>query len=128
MTGSNFNGPRAAAAEARLAARLARLRRLAILLDAAIVLPGGIRIGADGIIGLVPVVGDAAMTLVGAIIVVEAARLGLPRHKIWRMIVNLGVDGVFGSVPLVGDLFDIAFKVNLRNLRIIEDHFARRQQ
>jgi Domain of unknown function (DUF4112) len=108
------------------AATLDRLRRLARLLDTAVRLPGGIRVGADSVIGLAPVVGDALTTLLASYIVYEAHRLGLPKRKIWRMAANVALDGVVGAVPLVGDLFDVAFKANIRNLRIIENHFAGR--
>src|SRR5215217_983180 len=96
--------------------RIARLRRLAVLLDSAIRLPGGFRIGADGLIGLAPGVGDALTTALAAYIVYEASQLGLPRHKLWRMAGNVAIDSVVGAVPLLGDLFDVVFKANLRNL------------
>jgi hypothetical protein len=105
---------------------LVRLRQLATLLDTAIRLPGGIRVGADAIIGLAPGIGDAITTLMAAYIVYEAKRLGLPRHKILRMAANVGIDSLVGAVPIIGDIFDVAFKANIRNLKIIEDHFDRR--
>jgi hypothetical protein len=107
-------------------ARVARLRSLAILLDTAIRLPGGIRIGADSVIGLAPGVGDALTTLMAAYIVYEAHRLGVPRHKLARMAANVAIDGVLGAVPILGDIFDVAFKANIRNIAIIEDHLAGR--
>jgi hypothetical protein len=107
-------------------ATLARLRSLATLLDTAVRLPGGIRIGADSIIGLAPGIGDALTTILAAYIVAEGIRLGLPRRKIWRMAANVGLDAVVGAVPIVGDIFDVAFKANKRNLAIIEEHLAKR--
>ena len=107
-------------------ATLVRLRSLATLLDTAVRLPGGIRIGADSIIGLAPGVGDALTTVLAAYIVAEGIRLGLPRHKVWRMAANLGIDAVVGAVPILGDIFDVAFKANKRNLAIIEEHLAKR--
>lgn len=106
------------------AATLARLRRLAVLLDTAVMLPGGIRVGADAIIGLAPGIGDAVTTAISAYFVYEARRLGLPKHKLARMIGNLAVDGLIGAIPVFGDFFDVAFKANMRNLAIIEEHFA----
>ena len=104
-------------------ARLARLRRLARLLDSAIGIPGTrFRVGLDGLLGFAPGVGDAALGLVSLYIVNEARKLGLPRHKLLRMLGNVVMDVAAGSVPVVGDLFDMAFKANLRNLDIIEDH------
>jgi len=105
---------------------LERLRWLAVLLDTAVRLPGGIRIGADAVIGLAPGVGDAITTAMAAYIVYEAHRLGLPKHKLLRMAANVAIDGLVGAVPVFGDLFDVAFKANIRNLKIIEDHLERR--
>lgn len=105
---------------------LARLRRLAMLLDTAVRLPGGMRVGADAIIGLAPGVGDAITTALAAYIVYEARRLGLPKHKLLRMAANVAIDGLVGAVPVFGDIFDVAFKANIRNLRIIEEHLGPR--
>jgi hypothetical protein len=105
------------------AARLARLRALAWLIDGAFGVPGTrFRFGLNSMIGLLPVGGDAVLGLISLYIIYEAAQLGLPRHKLLRMAANGGIEVVGGSVPLLGDLFDMALKANLRNLRIIEDH------
>ena len=104
---------------------LERLRRLAVLLDTAVRLPGGIRVGADSIVGLAPCIGDAVTTAMAAYIVYEAHRLGLPTHKLWRMAANVAIDGLVGAVPVIGDIFDLAFKANVRNLRIIEEHLGK---
>ena len=105
------------------AARLARLRWLAWMIDGVFHLPGtNFRFGLNSIIGLLPVGGDAVLGVLSLYIIYEAARLGLPRHKLLRMIANVGVEVIGGSVPILGDLFDMALKANLRNLRIIEDH------
>ena len=108
------------------AATLKRLRWLARVLDTAVRLPGGFRFGADSIIGLAPGVGDVATALIACYFVYEGKRLGLPRHKLVRMAGNVGLDLALGALPILGDLFDTIFKANVRNLRIIEDHFAGR--
>jgi hypothetical protein len=41
-----------------------------------------------------------------------------------RMIGNVLVEVVGGSVPILGDVFDMALKANIRNIRIVEDHFG----
>lgn len=103
------------------AARLARLRRLAWLLDAQFALPGSkFRFGVNSIVGLAPGVGDAVMGLVSLYIVNEARMLGAPNAVIGRMLANVAVEVVGGAVPFVGDLFDMAFKANLRNLALLE--------
>ncbi len=105
------------------AARLARLRKLAWLIDASFSLPGTrFRFGLNSVIGLLPVGGDAVLGALSLYIIYEAAQLGVPRHKLLRMLANVGVEVFGGSIPIVGDLFDMALKANLRNLRIIEDH------
>jgi hypothetical protein len=117
-----------ASAPADAAARVARLRRIAWLLDAALRLPGTrFRIGVNGIIGLAPGIGDWLMGLVSLLIVLEAYRLGVPGAKLGRMLANVAVEVAVGSVPVLGDLFDVAFKANLRNVAILEEHFGLRR-
>jgi hypothetical protein len=41
---------------------------------------------------------------------------------------NVLIDAVIGIVPFVGDALDIAFKSNVRNLRLLEAHLARQQK
>lgn len=106
--------------------KLKRLRTLGRLLDNAIPIPGtGRRVGLDGVIGLIPVAGDAAGALISGYIILEAARLGVPKATIARMVGNVAADTVVGGVPLLGDLFDFGFKSNARNLALIEAHAAR---
>jgi hypothetical protein len=103
--------------------RVERLRQLAHLLDDRFRIPGTkYRIGLDGLVGLVPGVGDAVTTLISLYIVLEARRLGLPVSKLGRMGLNVGLDAVLGAVPLVGDLFDVAWKANRRNVALLLDH------
>ena len=104
-------------------ARLARIRRLAWLIDSAFRLPGTrFRFGLNSIIGLAPGAGDAVLGLLSLYIIQQAHALGLPRHKLARMAGNVAVEVVGGSVPVLGDLFDVALKANIRNIRIIEGH------
>lgn len=99
---------------------LGRTRGLSHLLDEAIVLPGGYRIGLDPIMGILPVVGDLPPAILSAYIVLEAAYLGTPKPTLGRMFLNLAIDFVFGSIPLVGPVFDALWKANVRNVRLME--------
>jgi Domain of unknown function (DUF4112) len=100
--------------------RLARLEALAKLLDVAFILPGtNIRYGIDGLIGLIPVVGDIITTAISLWLVREARALGAPWHITARMLANVAVDGVVGIVPLAGDAFDVMFRANMRNVRLL---------
>ncbi|WP_336740885.1 DUF4112 domain-containing protein [Aureimonas altamirensis] len=106
--------------------KLRRIRRLAMVarvMDTALRLPGtNIRFGADALMGMVPIFGDAAGALVGLLIVNEARQLGVPKRKLMTMLYNIGVDTAFGAVPVVGDAFDVYYKAHRRNIQIILDH------
>jgi Domain of unknown function (DUF4112) len=100
--------------------RLARLDALAKLLDIAFILPGTkIRYGFDGIIGLIPVVGDIIATALSLWLVREARALGAPWHVTARMLGNVAIQGVVGTVPVAGDAFDVLFRANMRNVRLL---------
>jgi hypothetical protein len=100
--------------------RLARLEAIAKLLDIAFILPGtNIRYGIDGLIGLIPVVGDIITTAISLWLVREARALGAPWYITARMLGNVAVDGVVGMVPFAGDAFDVMFRANMRNVRLL---------
>jgi hypothetical protein len=100
-----------------------RLRRLSHLLDNAIPIPGtAYRIGIDPILGLIPGGGDTVAGALGAYIVFEAARMGLPRSVIWQMVGNIIVDSLVGVIPMLGDLFDVGWKANVKNIELLEKH------
>lgn len=106
--------------------RIARLDRLANLMDRAVRLPGTrIRIGLDSIVGLVPGVGDALALLPAVYIIGSAWQMGMPGRGIARMAANTAIDTAIGSVPLVGDIFDVGFKSNARNVALLKEHLAR---
>ena len=108
------------------AERIARLDALASLLDTAILIPGtNVRFGLDAMIGLVPGIGDAITTMLSLYIVKEARALGAPRHVILRMLGNVALDGVVGAVPLAGDLFDVMWRANKRNMKLLRDWLER---
>lgn len=99
-------------------------RRLATLLDGAIVIPGTrLRIGLDPILGLLlPELGDALTATLSVALLGVAYRERVPKLVMARMLINIAVDALLGAVPLLGDLFDFAFKSNEKNLALIERH------
>jgi hypothetical protein len=116
----DFAGPRSHRA------RIARMDALATLLDSALVIPGtGIRFGLDALIGLVPGIGDAVTTAMSLFIVHEAYQLGAPGHVIARMLCNVALDGMIGAVPLAGDAFDVIWRSNRRNMRLLREWLER---
>ena len=105
---------------------LRRLERFAHLSDSAYRIPIiGRRIGLDGLVGLVPGIGDGVTALAALYPLIEAWRLGVPKALLLRMLGNIGADSVLGAVPIAGDLFDFAFKANRRNVALLRRHFGR---
>ncbi len=103
-----------------------RMEAMERLLERSVTIPGTkIGVGLDAMLGLVPVVGDAIAALLGAYLIWEAKNLGLPKWKLWRMAGNVAFDTAVGAVPVAGDLFDLAFRSNSRNLKIVKRHLDR---
>lgn len=98
--------------------RLDRLEKLAVMLDAQFGI-AGIRFGLDSIIGLIPGIGDTVTGFLSLWIVWQGIRLGVGPGTVIRMLINILIDLVVGSIPLLGDIFDVAFKANLANIRLI---------
>ena len=106
-------------------ARLKRVRLLSRLLDEQFRIPGTTyRVGLDGLLGLIPGVGDAAGALLSVYILYEAIRLGASSTVLLRMIANIGIDTVGGAIPIVGDIFDMAWKTNRKNAALLHAYLA----
>jgi hypothetical protein len=104
------------------------LERLAWWLDSALVVPGTrIRIGFDALIGLIPGIGDLAGTLLSSYIVAVAARRGVPSAALARMAINIGIEAVVGAIPILGDLFDVVWRANDRNVKLLRQYRAEPQ-
>ncbi|QYJ07127.1 DUF4112 domain-containing protein [Qipengyuania flava] len=100
-----------------------RIEAMEMVLERSLVVPGTrFPIGLDAVLGFVPVVGDIISAAMAAYIVWEAKNLGLPRWKLWRMIGNIAIDSTVGAVPIVGDAFDVVYRSNTKNLRIVKKH------
>ena len=101
-----------------------RLGQLAKLMDAQFRIPGtDIRFGLDGIIGLIPGAGDLSTFAVSGYMLWIMANNGASGFVLARMTLNILIDALFGSIPLLGDIFDIAFKANMRNIRLMQEHY-----
>lgn len=109
--------------------RAASIRTLARMLDSAVRIPGTqIRIGAESVFGIIPVVGDVAGAALSGYIVLASARLGAPPSTIIRMLVNIGIDTIVGAVPILGDMFDVAYRANMRNVELLDSHLGESPQ
>jgi uncharacterized protein DUF4112 len=110
-------------AESKRAA-LARIDMLAKLFDTAFILPGtNVRFGVEAVMRLVPGIGDAAASALSCYLLYEAHRLDVPQHVFARLVANVALEGVIGAVPVLGDLFDVGFRANRRNVKILREYF-----
>ncbi|MGE0851349.1 MAG: DUF4112 domain-containing protein [Hyphomicrobiaceae bacterium] len=105
------------------------LDRKASLLDSRYPIPfTRVRFGWDAIVGLLPVVGDVVTAAVGLHLVHRACRLGADGRVASRMVLNVAVDALLGAIPIVGTVFDVYFRANERNLRLLFDHIERHRR
>ena len=103
---------------------LKQLSYLARLMDAQFKIPGtNYRFGLDGIIGLIPGAGDLSTFAVSGYMLYVMANNGASGFVLARMTLNILIDAIFGAIPILGDLFDIAFKANMRNMRLMQQHY-----
>jgi NAD/NADP transhydrogenase beta subunit len=101
------------------------VERLAKLMDAQFALPGtSFRFGLDGILGLIPGAGDLSGFAVSAYMLVIMARNGASGYVMARMVLNVLLDAIIGAIPFAGDIFDFFFKANMRNLRLMQQHYS----
>jgi len=97
-----------------------KAEQLAWLMDSSITI-GRFSIGLDAIIGLIPGLGDLVTSLIGYWIVLRAMQAGVHRSAVLRMVANLGIDALVGAIPVVGDVFDMAYKANIKNMKIYRE-------
>lgn len=100
-----------------------KLDNLAWLLDNSIKIPGtSWKIGLDGILGLIPGIGDLAAGGLSTYILYQAVKLKVPKTVLARMTLNILLESIIGVIPVVGDLFDFMFKANQRNVDLMREY------
>src|SRR5437764_5580842 len=105
-------------------ARLEPLFRwVAIVMDELIAMPNSkFKFGLDPLIGLIPGIGDTASAIISALVLIQAARRGVPRITLARMSLNILINEIVGIIPGVGDAFSFWFKSNARNYQLLQEH------
>ena len=100
------------------------LDSLAKLMDSQFQIPSTkIRFGLDALIGLIPGVGDFVGFLVSGYIITVLASNGASGFVIARVSLNILIDAIIGSIPILGDIFDLVFKANERNMKLVHEHY-----
>ncbi|TXH68672.1 MAG: DUF4112 domain-containing protein [Thiothrix sp.] len=100
-----------------------KLDKLAWLLDNSIKIPGtSWKIGLDGILGLIPGIGDLAAGSLSTYILYQAVKMKVPKAVLARMTLNILLESVIGVIPVLGDLFDFMFKANQRNVDLMRKY------
>jgi len=85
-----------------------------------------IQIGLEPVIAAsLPLVGPFIGGFLGLYVIALCCLFGVSGDLIARMILNLIVDCFAGFIPVVGTVIDVAFKCNLANLAILENHLMK---
>lgn len=109
-----------------LVADLARARKFAYLMDSQFSV-AGVQFGLDALVGLIPGIGDTLTALASIYPIWIARKHDLGTNVQVRMAVNVLIDWLPGLIPVVGDLIDVAYKANLKNLKLLERAAERRR-
>ncbi len=107
---------------------ISRSEFLARLLDTQFKGPGGFRFGLDGLLGLIPGIGDLITNSMAFVIVGEATLKGYPVSVLLRMIVNILIENIVDVVPLFGSVFDFFWKANIRNVELMRRYRSEPQR
>lgn len=86
--------------------------------------PFGLRVGFDSIVGLIPVIGDFLSLILSHYIIIRSVLLKVPFTILFRMLFNAYFDFFIGSLPLVGDIFDIFWKSNNKNKKLLSSYLS----
>src|SRR5688572_27626614 len=103
---------------------LQAFERMAKLLDSKFEIPGtGIRFGIDPLLSLMPVLGDLITLIISSMLIYTMHNHGASRKVVVKMMLNAGLDTLIGAVPLVGTIFDVFYRANERNVKLLREHY-----
>lgn len=100
------------------------VERMAKLLDSKFSIPGtNIRFGLDPILSLMPLLGDLITLVISSMLIYTMHNQGASRKVVVKMMLNAGLDTLIGAVPLVGTVFDVFYRSNERNIKLLKEHY-----
>ena len=101
------------------------VERIARLMDSRFLIPGtNIRFGVDPLLSLFPVFGDLITYIISGTLIYTMHTQGASRNVVIKMILNSTLDALIGAIPLVGTIFDIFYRANDRNVRLLKEHYV----
>lgn len=104
---------------------ISHVESMATWMDSRFTIPGtNIKFGFDALVGLIPGAGDFATLFVSGYMVTILAKNGASGFVLARMALNIAIDALLGSIPILGDIFDVAFKANVRNVKLMREHYV----
>lgn len=100
------------------------VERIANLMDSRFVIPGTkIRYGIDPLLSLFPIFGDLFTYLISGYLIYIMHTQGASRKVVIKMMLNSTLDAIIGSIPLIGSVFDVFYRANDRNVRLLHEHY-----
>ena len=109
--------------------KLIRLKLLSKRLDNNFTIPGTkAKIGLDPIMGAIPIIGDLIGALLSTYIMYSGIKMGVPRSVVAQMATNIALDFTIGWIPIIGYIFDIIWKSNKRNVKLIEEAMMAKEE
>lgn len=100
------------------------VERLSHWMDSRFLIPGtNIRFGIDPVLSLFPVFGDLITFIISGALIYTMRNHGASRKVVVKMILNSTLDALIGAIPLAGTIFDIFYRANDRNVRLLKEHY-----
>lgn len=103
---------------------LQSFERISKLMDSKFEIPGtGIRFGFDPLFSLMPVLGDLITLVISSVMIYTMHNHGASRKVVIKMMLNAGLDTLIGAIPLVGTVFDVFYRANERNVKLLKEYY-----
>jgi len=103
------------------------LELLSFWMDRCFTVPGtSFRFGVNSLLLLVPGLGDTVAGLVSFLILsIGLSHYRVPRIVAVRMVLHSVLDTTLSAIPVVGNLWDVFFKADTRNIRLLQEYIGR---
>ena len=108
--------------EERRKRELRWVEQISILLDSKFKF-GRFRFGLDPILNFFPIIGQTITFVTSIALVLIMFRNGVSSKAATKMLLNSIFDAILGSIPPIGNVADFFYKANLRNIKILKEHY-----